>query len=37
MIGPAGDDERILELTRPVIDGLYEFHRRAVLLGREPA
>jgi hypothetical protein len=31
------DDERILALTEPVFDGLYEFHRRALLLGREPA
>lgn len=31
------DDEAILELTGPIFDGLYEFHRRATLLGREPA
>jgi hypothetical protein len=31
------DDERILELTGPIFDGLYEYHHRAVLLGREPA
>ncbi|GAA4931179.1 hypothetical protein HD597_004981 [Nonomuraea thailandensis] len=31
------DDERVLEITGPVFDGLYEFHRRALLLGREPA
>ncbi|MFB4289452.1 chromate resistance protein ChrB domain-containing protein [Nonomuraea sp. ATR24] len=31
------DDERVLEVTGPVFDGLYEFHRRALLLGREPA
>jgi hypothetical protein len=31
------DDERILEISGPVFDGLYEFHRRATLLGREPA
>jgi hypothetical protein len=30
-------DERILELTGPLFDGLYEYHRRAMLLGREPA
>ena len=30
-------DERILELTGPIFDGLYEYHRRALLLGREPA
>jgi hypothetical protein len=31
------DDERILEVSRPIFDGLYEYHRRALLLGREPA
>ena len=31
------DDVRILELTGPIFDGLYEYHRRAMLLGREPA
>ena len=31
------DDERVLDLTRPIFDGLYEYHRRAMLLGREPA
>ena len=31
------DDERVLELTAPLFDGLYEFKRRALLLGREPA
>ncbi|MEV4896192.1 chromate resistance protein ChrB domain-containing protein [Nonomuraea sp. NPDC055795] len=31
------DDERVLEVTGPIFDGLYEFHRRALLLGREPA
>lgn len=31
------DDERVLELTRPLFDGLYEYHRRGMLLGREPA
>jgi hypothetical protein len=30
-------DEQILELTGPMFDGLYEFFRRATLLGREPA
>ena len=30
-------DERMLELTGPLFDGLYEYHRRAMLLGREPA
>jgi hypothetical protein len=31
------DDERILALTGPIFDGLYEFYRRSLLLGREPA
>jgi hypothetical protein len=31
------DDERMLELTGPLFDGLYEFKKRALLLGREPA
>ncbi|MFB4280254.1 MULTISPECIES: chromate resistance protein ChrB domain-containing protein [unclassified Nonomuraea] len=31
------DDDRVLEITGPIFDGLYEFHRRALLLGREPA
>jgi hypothetical protein len=31
-----GDDE-ILELTGPLFDGVYEYHRRGMLLGREPA
>jgi hypothetical protein len=30
-------DHQILELTGPIFDGLYEFFRRATLLGREPA
>ena len=30
-------DQQILDLTGPLFDGLYEFHRRATLLGREPA
>jgi hypothetical protein len=29
-------DERVLELTGPLFDGLYEYCRRAMLLGREP-
>jgi hypothetical protein len=31
------DDHRVLELTGPMFDGLYEYHRRCNLLGREPA
>jgi len=30
-------DERMLELTAPLFDGLYEFKKRALLLGREPS
>jgi hypothetical protein len=30
-------DDDILVLTGPVFDGLYEFYRRRLLLGREPA
>jgi len=30
------DDERLLELTRPLFDGLYEFRKRALMLGKEP-
>jgi hypothetical protein len=29
-------DEQILEVTGPLFDGLYEYCRRATLLGREP-
>ncbi|MEV4648509.1 chromate resistance protein ChrB domain-containing protein [Saccharopolyspora sp. NPDC049357] len=31
------DDEEVLVHTRPIFDGLYEYYRRATLLGREPA
>jgi hypothetical protein len=31
------DDERLLELTGPLFDGLYEYRRRALMLGRKPA
>ena len=30
-------DVQVLRLTGPIFDGLYEYHRRATLLGREPA
>lgn len=30
-------DEETLHHTGPIFDGLYEFYRRATLLGREPA
>ena len=31
------DDVRVLEVSGPLFDGLYEYYRRALLLGREPA
>jgi hypothetical protein len=31
------NDEELLALTGPIFDGLYEYRRRALLLGREPA
>lgn len=31
------DDQRVLELTGPIFDGLYEYHRRSLLLDRPPA
>src|SRR5205814_7571178 len=31
------EDEELLGLSSPLFDGLYEFKRRAVLLGREPS
>jgi hypothetical protein len=31
------DDERVLELAGPLFDGAYEFFRRQLILGREPA
>jgi hypothetical protein len=30
------DDKRLLQLTEPLFDGLYEYRKRALLLGREP-
>jgi hypothetical protein len=32
-----GTDEQTLDVSGPLFDGLYEFHRRRTLLGREPA
>jgi hypothetical protein len=32
-----GDDARVLEVSGPLFDGLYEYYRRALLLGPEPA
>jgi hypothetical protein len=31
------DDARVLELSGALFDGLYEYYRRGLLLGREPA
>jgi hypothetical protein len=31
------DDAALLDATRPLFEGLYEFRKRALLLGREPA
>lgn len=31
------DDERVMALTGPIFDGLYEYYRRGMVLGREPA
>src|SRR6266498_3844942 len=31
------DDEELLELSGPLFDGLYEYRKRALLTGREPA
>ena len=31
------DDHRVLDLTGPLFDGLYEFFRRELILGREPS
>ena len=31
------DDEALLALAAPLFDGLYEFKRRTLLLGREPS
>ncbi len=32
-----GTDEQTLAVSAVVFDGLYEFYRRSLLLGREPA
>jgi len=31
------DDDRLVALTGPLFDGLYELRKRALMLGREPA
>jgi hypothetical protein len=30
-------DHRVIELAIPIFDGLYEYYRRALLFGRDPA
>jgi hypothetical protein len=32
----AWTDEQTLAVSGPLFDGLYEYHRRRALLGREP-
>jgi len=31
------DDDELLALSAPLFDGLYEYRKRALLTGREPA
>ena len=31
------DDQQVLAVTGPLFDGLYEYRRRALLLGKDPA
>jgi hypothetical protein len=31
------DDPQVLTLSGPIFDGMYEYYRRAALLGRPPA
>jgi hypothetical protein len=31
------EDEQLFAITAPLFDALYEYHRRAILLGREPS
>lgn len=31
------DDKRVLETTSLIFDGLYEFRRRAIILGKDPS
>jgi hypothetical protein len=31
------EDARVFELSGPIFDAMYEYHRRGLLLGREPA
>jgi hypothetical protein len=32
-----GDDEELFQLAAPLFDGLYEYRKRALLSGRDPA
>jgi hypothetical protein len=36
-VSMVSDDDELLALAGPLFDGLYEYRRRALLLGREPA
>jgi hypothetical protein len=31
------EDEQLVAITAPLFDALYEYHRRAILLGRQPS
>jgi hypothetical protein len=31
------EDDELLSLSGPLFDGLYEYRKRALLIGREPA
>lgn len=31
------DDDNVLDITHPVFDGLYEYFKRSMILGREPS
>jgi len=37
LIQRVGTDEHTVAITGSIFDSLYEFHRGATLLGREPA
>lgn len=30
------DDDQVLDLTGPLFDGLYEYFKRGLILGKEP-
>jgi len=31
------EDDELLAIANPLFDGLYEYRKRAILLGREPS